>query len=74
MIRQGDNQLTPNQRMYLAGELKHFEHSVLAGDEGEMVRILLKVDLQPNQARQFAREILANPRKFGYCEGGCLRD
>ena len=67
-------ELTPNQRMYLAGELKNFESSVLAGDEGEMIRILLKVDLPPQEARRFTREILADPRKFGYCEGGCLRD
>ena len=66
--------LTPNQRMFLAGELEHFEHSVLAGNEGEMVRILLKLDLPPGEARSFAREVLANPRKYGYCEGGCLKE
>ena len=70
--RDYDN-LTPNQRLFLAGELKHFERSVLAGDEGEMIDILLKVELQPRRALAFARKILENPRKFGYCEGGCLR-
>ena len=74
-MKQPDNQnLTPNQRLFLAGELKHFEQSVLAGNEQDMINLLLRVDLQPNRARQFVREILANPRKFGYCEGGCLRD
>jgi len=73
-MREQNDGLTPNQRLFLAGELKHFERSVLDGDEGEMIGILLKVDLPPNQAREFAREILKNPRKFGYCEGGCLRD
>lgn len=70
--RDYDN-LTPNQRLFLAGELEHFERSVLAGDEGEMIDILLKVELPAHRAYAFAREILANPRKFGYCEGGCLR-
>jgi hypothetical protein len=73
MKRQSYNHLTPNQRLFVAGELVHFEHSVLTGNESEMIAILLKVELQPSQAKEFAQEILDNPRKFGYCKGGCLR-
>jgi hypothetical protein len=73
-MRKRDYQnLTPHQRLFLAGELQHFERRVLAGDEGEMIAILLKVELPPQRAREFTFEILADPRKFGYCEGGCLR-
>lgn len=74
MDKQDFDKLTPNQRLFLAGELEHFERSVLAGQEEELVGILLKVDLPQQQAKAFVREVLANPRKFGYCEGGCLRD
>ena len=73
MQREDYEELTPNQRMFLAGELEHFERSVLAGNEQEMIDILLKVDLRPNQARRFVRDVLADPRKYGYCEGGCLK-
>lgn len=67
------NQLTPNQRLFVARKLEQFEHSVLTGNEKEMISILLKVEMKPSQAREYAQEILVNPRKFGYCIGGCLR-
>jgi hypothetical protein len=65
--------LTPIQRLYVAGKLKHFEVSVLAEDKSAMIDMLLSVELEPNQARGFSKEVLDNPRKFGYCIGGCLR-
>ncbi len=65
--------LTPNQRLFAAGELEHFEHSVIAGDARGMIAILLRVELNLSEAREYTQEILANPRKYGYCEGGCLR-
>ncbi len=72
MKYRNDRPLTPNQRLFIAGELGHFEHSVLAGDESGMIAILIKVELTPSRAKEYTREILDNPRKFGYCKGGCL--
>ena len=72
MTKTNADHLTPVQRLYLAGKLKPFESSVLSGDETEMIALLLSVALPPDHARRYTREILANPRKFGYCIGGCL--
>ena len=66
--------LSPNQRMFVAGLLKRFELFVLTEDEQEMVNILLKVNLDIRQARGYTQKVLSDPRKYGYCEGGCLKD
>lgn len=73
MNRHSYDLLTPIQRLYVAGKLKHFEHSVLAEDKSAMIDTLLSVELELSQARGYSKEVLGNPRKFGYCVGGCLR-
>jgi len=64
--------LTPNQRLFIAGKLKNFEYKVLAEDAEGMMDILLSVEMDLPQAKKHIQKILENPRKFGYCEGGCL--
>ena len=65
--------LTPNERLFLAGQLERFELYVLTENAQEMINILRKVDLDTKQAKDFTQKLLADPRKYGFCQGGCLR-
>lgn len=64
--------LSPNERLFVTGQLQNFERAVLNVQEEEAVQLLIGVGFSDKKARRIANDILVNPRKYGYCHGGCL--
>jgi len=67
-----DGKLSPHELLFLGGRLIDFEQALLAGNGLEAIRLLEAVGLSSGSAENFSQEILADPRKYGYCLGGCL--
>src|SRR6266566_7801951 len=58
--------MTTNERLFSAGLLEPFDVAARRRDREEMVRILIQVELEPEDAARSVELILADPRKYGY--------
>jgi hypothetical protein len=67
-----DNKLSPHELLFLGGKLIDFEKAILASNRLEAIRLLETVGLSVESAKNISEEILSDPRKYGYCPGGCL--
>jgi hypothetical protein len=57
--------MTDNERLYDAGLLEDFDAAAKRGDVETMTRLLISVELTPDDATRSAALILANPRRYG---------
>ncbi len=58
--------MTTNERLFSAGLLERFDVAARRRDREEMIRILIQVELEPQEAARSVELILADPRKYGY--------
>lgn len=62
--------LSPNERLFVTGQLTAFERAVLDNRYNDAVEVLVGVGFGSEFAEKTARDIFANPKKHGYCPGG----
>ncbi|MBN1956861.1 MAG: hypothetical protein JXQ81_12715 [Desulfuromonadales bacterium] len=62
----------PHERLFLAGCLAAFEQAVLGADKVSAIRFLKRAGFDAQAAEEIITEIFAEPRRYGYCPGGCL--
>jgi hypothetical protein len=58
--------MTVNERLFAAGLLARWDAAVRRRHRGEMVALLRRVDLTPEQAAETSDAVLASPRKYGF--------
>lgn len=57
--------MTVNERLFAANLLKAFDAAARGRDKSEMIKILLEVQLSPDQAKETVSAILNDPAKYG---------
>ena len=67
------DELSPHELLFIHGKLIDFEKAILASNKQEATLVLESVGFSVESATDISYEILANPRKYGYCHGGCLQ-
>lgn len=73
MKSQNYDELSPHEQLFIHGKLIDFEKAILASNKQEATLVLESVGFSVESAKDISYEILANPRKYGYCRGGCLQ-
>ena len=58
--------MTVNERLFEAGLLDDFDAAVKRGDKAAVVALLERVELIPEEARDSADTLFANPERYGY--------
>jgi len=58
--------MTVNERLVLAGLMDAFDQAARRRNRAEIIEVLLKVELTPQQAAWTTDALLANPARYGY--------
>lgn len=58
--------MTVNERLFVTGKLKQFDHAANRRDKAKMVEILCSVEIEMKQANDTVDRFLANPAYYGF--------
>jgi hypothetical protein len=58
--------MTVNERLFASGLLQEFDLAARGRDASRMTKILLQVQMTPEQAENTIRALLKNPEYYGY--------